>query len=174
MNWSSIKEAVAKFAPLAGTLLGGPAGPAIGALISSALGSENTPEAVMAALGNPDNLLKLKQMEADKENHLLSMQLEDIKATNAYNLEKLKVETGDTQNARTEHKQSIMPAVVTVMMTIICAGLLYAILKFELADGNKELAFTLFGTCFALWGQCVNYWVGTTRSSAEKTSLLRR
>lgn len=174
MNWSSIKETVAKFAPLAGTLLGGPAGPAIGALISSALGSENTPEAVMQSLANPESILKLKELESNERKHLLEMQVEELKTTNAYNLEKLKVETGDTQNARVENKQSIMPAVVTVLLTIICAGLLYAILKFELADGNKELAFTLFGTCFALWGQCINYWVGTTRSSAEKTSLLRR
>ena len=163
MNWSSIKEAVAKVAPIAGTLLGGPAGAAVGGLISSALGVEAKPEAVMAALGNPDNLLKLKELESNERKHLLEMQLQTLQA-----------ELADVQNARSEHKQSRMPAVVTVMLTLICAGLLYSVLTIEMGENNKELAFTLFGTCFALWGSCVNYWVGTTRSSAEKTSLLRR
>lgn len=163
MNWSSVKEAVAKVAPIAGTLLGGPAGAAVGGLISSALGVEAKPEAVMAALGNPDNLLKLKELESNERQHLLSMQLQTLQA-----------ELADAQNARAEHKQSPMPAVVTVMLTLICAGLLYSVLTIEMGENNKELAFTLFGTCFALWGSCVNYWVGTTRSSAEKTSLLRR
>lgn len=163
MNWSSIKEAVAKVAPIAGTLLGGPAGSAVGALISSALGSENTPESVMAALGNPDNIVKLKELESNERQHLQAMQLQTLQA-----------ELADVQNARAEHKQSYMPAVVTVMLTLICAGLLYSVLTIEMGDNNKELAFTLFGTCFTLWGACINYWVGTTRSSAEKTSLLRR
>ena len=163
MNWSSVKEAVAKVAPIAGTLLGGPAGAAVGGLISSALGVEAKPEEVMEALGNPDNLLKLKELESNERQHLLSMQLQTLQA-----------ELADVQNARAEHKQSMMPAVVTVMMTLICAGLLYSVMTIEMGENNKELAFTLFGTCFALWGSCVNYWVGTTRSSAEKTSLLRR
>ena len=163
MNWSSVKEAVAKVAPIAGTLLGGPAGAAVGGLISSALGVEAKPEAVMAALGNPDNLLKLKELESSERQHLLSIQLQTLQA-----------ELADVQNARAEHKQSMMPAVVTVMMTLICAGLLYSVMTIEMGENNKELAFTLFGTCFALWGSCVNYWVGSTRSSAEKTSLLRR
>lgn len=162
MNWSSVKEAVAKVAPIAGTLLGGPAGAAVGALISSALGSENTPEAVMQALGNPDNIIKLKELESNERQHLQAMQLQTLQA-----------ELADVQNARAEHKQSRMPAVVTVMLTLICAGLLYSVLTIEMGENNKELAFTLFGTCFALWGSCINYWVGTTRSSAEKTNLLK-
>lgn len=64
MNWSDIKEIVAKAAPVAGTLLGGPAGGAIGALIASTLGVEGDPAAVDAMLRtNPDAALKLREME---------------------------------------------------------------------------------------------------------------
>lgn len=161
MSWDSIKNAVGKIAPIAGTLLGGPAGAAVGGLISSALGVENSPAAVAAALGNPDAVVKLKELEVSERQHFLQMQLETLKS-----------ELADVQNARAEHKQSIMPAVVTVLLTVICAGLLYSVLTVEMSDGNKELAFTLFGTCFALWGSCINFWVGTTRSSQEKTRML--
>lgn len=161
MSWDSIKNAVGKIAPIAGTLLGGPAGAAVGGMISSALGVENNPSAVAAALGNPDAVIKLKELEINERQHFLQMQVETLKA-----------ELADVQHARVEHKQSIMPAVVTVLLTVICAGLLYAVLTIEMTDGNKELAFTLFGTCFALWGSCINFWVGTTRSSQDKTRMM--
>lgn len=50
MNWKDIGEAVGKFAPTLGTLLGGPVGAGIGSLISAALGTQNTPDAVQQAL----------------------------------------------------------------------------------------------------------------------------
>jgi hypothetical protein len=161
MSWNSIKNAVGKIAPIAGTLLGGPAGAAVGGLISSALGVDNTPEAVAAALGNPDAVIKLKELESNERQHLLQMQLSTLQA-----------ELADTQHARIAHKDSKMPAVITLLLTAVCAGLLYAILTMPVAEDNKELAFTLFGTCFTLWGSCINFWVGTTRSSQEKTRIM--
>lgn len=163
MNWSSIKEAVAKVAPIAGTLLGGPAGAAVGGLISSALGVEAKPEAVMSALGNPDNLLKLKELESSERQHLLSMQLQTLQA-----------ELGDTQNARAAHVNSKMPAIVTGALTLLCGGLLYALLFVDVPPDNREILIQSLGNVFGFWGASLAYWVGTTRSSAEKTSLLRR
>ncbi len=75
MNWESIKSAIAKFAPLAGGLLGGPAAPAIGELIAATLGVYSEPEAVLKTLNNPDHILKLKQMELDHSVKLQEMQL---------------------------------------------------------------------------------------------------
>lgn len=163
MGWDDIKSAVGKIAPIAGTLLGGPAGAAVGGLISSALGVENNPEAVALALGNPDAVIKLKELESSERQHLLQMQLSTLQA-----------ELADTQNARNAHSNSKMPALITFMLTAICAGLLYAILMFPIVDENKELAFTLFGTCFTLWSSSISYWVGTTRSSSEKTRILSK
>lgn len=161
MSWDSIKNAVGKIAPIAGTLLGGPAGAAVGGLISSALGVENTPEAVAAALGNPDAVIKLRELESNERQHLLQMQLSTLQA-----------ELADTQHARSAHKDSYMPSAITFMLTAMCAGLLYAILFVPVVEENKELAFTLFGTCFTLWASSISYWVGTTRSSAEKTRIM--
>lgn len=66
MKWRDLAGIVGKIAPTLGTALGGPAGGAIGLLISQAFGVDKTPEAVAAAIqANPDAAIKLAAIEAD-------------------------------------------------------------------------------------------------------------
>lgn len=75
--WGNIKGAVAKVAPALGTALGGPAGGAVGGLISSALGVEESPDAVAQALkDDPEAAAKLKKLEQEHERELRRMVLE--------------------------------------------------------------------------------------------------
>lgn len=75
--WNTIKELIGTAAPTVGTLLGGPAGFAAGSLIASALGVEDTPEAIEKELRtNPSALLKLKELESDER-------IQELKAMNA-------------------------------------------------------------------------------------------
>ncbi len=67
MDWKDIAGAVGKAAPLLGTLLGGPAGAAVGGLIASALGTASDPAEVQAAIANPDALVKLREIEANNQ-----------------------------------------------------------------------------------------------------------
>lgn len=68
MNWKDVTPIVGRVAPILGTLIGGPAGAALGALVSSALGVSNTPDAVHEALKvNPDAAIKLAQIEKERE-----------------------------------------------------------------------------------------------------------
>jgi hypothetical protein len=68
MDWKDLTSTVGKFAPLLGTLIGGPAGTAIGAMVASGLGVGSTPDEVSQALTiNPDAAVKLKQIEADRQ-----------------------------------------------------------------------------------------------------------
>ncbi len=84
MDWKDISDTVGKFAPMVGTILGGPAGGAVGALVSSALGVENTPDAVNAALKtDPTAAVKLAQIESDQKVKLQSLVLDAAKAVNA-------------------------------------------------------------------------------------------
>jgi hypothetical protein len=161
MNWNSIKETVGKVAPLAGTLLGGPAGAAVGGLISSALGVENNPDAVAAALNDPDAVVKLKELESNERQHLLQMQLATLQA-----------ELADVQHARMHNNGSNMPAIVTCALTAICGGLLYSLLFVEIPESNRDLLIQSFGTVLGFWGASLAYWCGTTRSSAEKTRMM--
>lgn len=74
LEWKDIASTVGKVAPMLGTLVGGPAGAAIGGLIASALGTTNTPDAVSQALAvNPDAAVKLAQIESDERVKLQAM-----------------------------------------------------------------------------------------------------
>lgn len=162
MKWSDIAGKVAEFAPLAGTLLGGPAGAAVGSLISQALGVSPEPESVAQILKDPGTALKLKELESNERKHLLEMQLQTLQA-----------ELNDVQSARSAHRQSVMPAVVTGFLTLICGALLYSLLFITIPEQNKDILIQSFGTVIGFWGASISYWVGTTRSSAEKTKLLQ-
>lgn len=68
MEWKDVANAVGKFAPEVGTLLGGPAGAAVGSLVSAALGVGNSPDVVSQALAtDPDAAVKLAQIKADND-----------------------------------------------------------------------------------------------------------
>jgi hypothetical protein len=74
MKWSDLTGLVGSAAPILGTLIGGPAGAAVGGLISSALGCANTPDDVKIALAtNPDAAVKLAQIAATKETELQTL-----------------------------------------------------------------------------------------------------
>jgi hypothetical protein len=162
MNWKSVAKSVGQVAPLLGTVLGGPAGGAVGALVSSALGVDNDPSSVANAMASPETLVKLKQIEADHRAELEQMAVELAKA-----------ELADKANAREAHKHSPMPMVVTGALTLIFGGALYAVLGVEIPQANRDLAYVMLGQLSALWGASITYWVGTTRASAEKTRLLK-
>jgi len=77
MDWKDLKGMVGKAAPLLGTLLGGPAGAAVGSLVASALGVEDKPDAVHRALeADPNLLLKLRETEMQQQTELQRMMVE--------------------------------------------------------------------------------------------------
>jgi hypothetical protein len=81
--WNSIKTIVGSAAPMIGTLIAGPAGSVVGGMVASALGVENSPEAIEQELkNNPDALVKLKQLESDERIKLkeLSFKHADIES----------------------------------------------------------------------------------------------
>lgn len=68
LSWKDIAGVVGNAAPILGTLVGGPAGGAIGAMIASGLGCGNTPDDVKTALAtNPDAAVKLAQIEKERQ-----------------------------------------------------------------------------------------------------------
>lgn len=73
MDWKDIENAVAKVSPFLGTALGGPVGGAVGALIAKGLGTSETPEAVLDALGDPKLAIQLKNIELQQSQTILQM-----------------------------------------------------------------------------------------------------
>lgn len=78
--WDNVKKIIGTAAPMIGTLIGGPAGTAVGGMVASALGVENTPDAIEQELkANPEALLKLKQLESDERVRLRELSVEQSK-----------------------------------------------------------------------------------------------
>ena len=131
----------------------------VGGLIADVLGVDNTPDAVSEALkSDPNAAIKLQELQNTHKEQIQRI-----------NLETLQAELNDKANAREHHKHSMMPATITVMLTVMAGGLLWAIMHNTIPEGSESLAMMMFGQVFTLWGASITYWVGTTRSSAEKT-----
>lgn len=160
--WEKVADLIGEAAPLLGTALGGPGGAAIGGMIASVLGVENKPKAIADTLkNNPDALLKLKAFELENRKNIREVTFKSLQA-----------ELNDKANARAAHKDSRMPAIIVFMLTLMAAGLLWALFQFEIPGSNQEVAFYLFGQVVTLWAASITYWVGTTRSSADKNKIM--
>ncbi len=68
---------------------------------------------------------------------------------------------------------SNMPAVMSVLLTLFIVGIVCALFLAEPPDGSREVLFMLLGVVVKEWSNSMHYWYGTTRSSAEKTKLLK-
>ena len=158
MNWRNVGDTVGKFAPLLGTVLGGPGGAAVGALVASALGVDNNPNSIEEAVKNdPDAAIKLRQIELQ---HKERLELIAFKV--------LSVELGDKADAREAHKHNPMPAMICISLTMMVAAGAFLLFTIDIPQANEQISYLLFGTVLAKWGDSIAYWVGTTRSSAEK------
>lgn len=163
MNWDKVSKIVSKAAPLVGTLIGGPAGGTIGALVASTLGTEPTEESILKELQmNPDALLKVKELEIRNKE-----KLEELAVT------KFQAETADRQDARLNNKHSKMPAVVVIMLTLMVFLYGLGLFFFEPIEGNREMLYYFGGQLLTLWAASIYFWVGTSRSSSEKSMFDR-
>ena len=79
--WDKIRNVVGSVAPMAGSMLAGPAGGAVGSMLASALGVDNTPDAVAAAIkSDPQAAVKIRQIEAQLEQTRLEVRGQAIQA----------------------------------------------------------------------------------------------
>lgn len=177
MTWDDVKSVIGKAAPLVGGLLGGPAGGAVGTLISSALGVEDTPDAVQKALTtDPNAIIKIKEMELKHKERLEELMLERGKL----DLDETKAYLGDVQNARQRQidKEKATGSGDTnlyVLAWVIVVGFfsLVAVLTFvPIPQDASGVVFMLFGTLASGFGAVVQYFFGSSKGSSDKTKLM--
>lgn len=175
MDWKNLAATVSKVAPMLGTLVGGPIGGAAGTaikLIAGTLGVEETPDAIEAEIrANPDALLKLKEIEANSKVELERLVLEQEKARLA--------DVSDARGRQVEHEKATGKADTNlyVLAWIVVAGFfgLMGLLCFKaLPDDSSGVVFMLFGALATGFGQVLQYFFGSSKSSAEKTTLMAK
>ena len=162
IEWGRVGKKVGAFAPILGQVLGGPAGGMAGAMIAEALGVENTPTAVAKAIENdPDAAVKIRQLEIDNEDSIRSWAFKTAE-----------IELLDKQNARLSHHLSRMPAVLSIVITLLVGIGAYFLFTHPVPEGNASTLYLLFGALLSQWGSGMTYWFGSSRSSAEKTRMM--
>jgi hypothetical protein len=168
MDWKSIAGAVGKAAPVLGTLLGGPAGPAIGAMIASALGTSADPDVVSEALSNnPDALVKLRQIEADKATKLQELVVEQAKTV-------IQTEAADRDSARKMQQAtgSYIPAALAVVVTLGFFAVLALLVFHGKPEKGGDALMIMVGSLGGAWSTVMAFYFGTTSNSIRKTELL--
>ena len=163
MNWlDKLKEYAPHIA--SAVLSGGATLPSLAMkAVADATGNEvSTQDDLQKAVesASPEMMLKITQA-----NNQFKIRIKEL------NNEVLDSELGDLANAREKHQHSKMPAVICVSLTVMVAIGAYLLFTLAIPEDNKTLANLLFGALLAKWGDSIAYWVGTTRSSANKDKI---
>lgn len=171
MDWKDIAAVVGRTAPTLGLALGGPAGAAIGALVSTALGAGNTPDEVAAAIAkDPNAAFKLKELESEERVRLQEIALETAKA-----------ELADVQSARARDvelmkagKQNIRADVMVIGVTVGLLACLFALAFYK--DKIPPEAVGIISTIAGIFGACLKdaftFEFGSSRSSQTKDATI--
>lgn len=178
MNWSDVGSFIGKAAPVVGTLLGGPAGAAVGALVASALNVPNDPVSVNAALqANPDALVKVQELQMNAR-----VQLQQLAVTAEQNRLQAEgaqyaAEAADRDSARKlaaqQPRDFIRPS-ITIMLVLGSIAIMVAVFggwaAETLKDNNSNMmAGIIVGYWFNEMKQTLGFYFGTTRESQKQS-----
>lgn len=165
-GWKDIVRAIA---PTIGAVLGGPlAGGAIKVLADQFLGRPDaTEEDIAVAIGNarPEDLIRLKEIEADYKSKMADLGLDPLRmeyADRASARDMFKVDNRPQRNIT----YAFLGGYFLTMLLIISAMLLSKELKVP-----TEFAL-VFGVITGAIPQILAFWFGSTNTSAQKNALL--
>lgn len=156
------------FAP---SLIGRLAGPRAGAVAEKVVGIA----AALTGEANPDLALKILQ-----ENPELLARFEIRMAE--VDLEERRIHAEDRKGARAMlgrlaelgHAAVAAPVLVSAIVTGGFVGMLYAMIYEPVPAANKDVVMLLVGALVIAFGQVVNFWMGSSKSSQDKTGLIAR
>lgn len=169
--WEKIKDIVGASAPILGNAIVPGVGGAAGSMIAKMLGCNNDPETIEAQLRtNPEAVLKLKELELNNEQFLITaahendkLYIDDKKDARAREIEYTKA-TG-----KINWPLYVLSGLITIgfFITIIC------LFNFELIAFNKELIIYTVGGLQSAFITVVAYFFGSSKGSSEKNNLLK-
>jgi hypothetical protein len=134
---------------------------------------------VEEAIQTPEGLLKLKQLEVDNEQFLITSAIENRKI----DLEEKALDIGNTVNARDSNVKIQESANASLLaknapywldMFIVAGTMVLAYLIFfvGIPPQNKDIAFAAFGSLLTLCGTIINFHRGSSASSKDKDAMI--
>lgn len=192
MDWKSVGGQLIKAgAPIIGGALLGPTlgpllGNALGSVVASALGVEDTPEAVGKAIETmPASDLQAKLSAAETEAQAKWPALaEMVKAQEEGKTARFETGAKDNADARESNLELVKagspiqwaPSVVSLVILVGYFAVLYILFTrpfAKLDDNFKDILIFMLGALQVGVGQVINYWLGSSAGSAMKDSALR-
>lgn len=171
MTWKDIGKKVADTAPLLGKALAGPVGGAAGSLIANLFGTAPDPDAVMKQIEqDPQAYLKLKELEYSHAEELekLALQAETARLADVQGARSREIEI--TKATGDKDINLYVLAWTVVLGFFLLTG---ALMVIPLQEGSSEVVFLLFGGLVAGFSQVLGYFFGSSKSSVDKTRLLK-
>ena len=164
---TTLKEIISSVAPFIGTLIGGPmGGEAASAVAHLITGDKNaSPETLSEAIktATPDQFVALKQLDEQYQEKLLSVQLSE------HQLENDDIASARNRNIQLHDK---IPAYLAIFVLTMFFSILLLYMLYPIQDSSQGIIQILIGSLSIWCGQAMNFYLGTTHSSATKTNLL--
>lgn len=164
-DWKSL---VSKIAPTIATALGGPfAGLGVKALSQAVLGKDDGDEEQIAAQlagAGPEMLLEIKKADQNFKITIkeLGLKLEDLHAK-------------DRASAREREKvlKDMTPAILAYLLSLGLFLIIFALFKYAIPEGNKEVIYLLLGSLATAWVSAMAYYHGSSSGSKQKDVLAK-
>src|ERR1700761_168383 len=182
MDWKDIAGVVGKAAPILGTALGGPIGGLAGALVASALGAENTPDAVSKALeADPASLEKLKEAELANRTEMQRLLVQQEQNRMQFSLNSYQAEAADRDSARklaAQQPKDFMRPLLAIVLMALTTYIVWAVLGGraygEIKDTTAALTIgTLIGYVLSESKQVLGFYFGMTQDGAHTNAVAR-
>lgn len=153
-------------APTVATALGGPLAGLAVKFVADKLGvpPEDEEAIVRAVQGvTPEQIVQLKQMDVEFQKFLRQNQID---------LEKIAAEDRASARNLLVQTKSMVPAILSIGVTIGYFGILIMMLRGELHVGDSQALLIMLGALGSAWGAIMQYWFGTSASSASKDATI--
>jgi hypothetical protein len=172
-GWTDIRDSVEKILPYAVTAFTGPAGPVLGGLLSTALGTKNDPDSVKAALAaDPNAAEKILGYEVQIKTVIANQAVADHQADVAQQ----QSDAQDRDSARRNF--GILKFIPQLILTVMFTGgyfiLMYYLLGhiLDLPPAQMALLSGFMGVMTGQVAQQGNFWFGSSHGSQKKDDAL--
>ncbi|MFT7560298.1 MAG: hypothetical protein ACI93R_002216 [Flavobacteriales bacterium] len=181
MDWKDIgRSLISQGAPMLGGLLGGPAGAVAGKLLAGTFGADpENPEEVMNAIqGDPDAILKIRELEMTHKQKLQELQLDETKAfLNDINSARQRESAIATATGKQDKHLYILTYIYVGSFFVLILGVIlgeFGVFGSKATETFKDspLIMMIVGALISGVTQIISYFFGSSKGSSEKNKML--